>query len=68
MSNIQQQSRYSLIATYIDGFISDMVSDRDTDMKFYNPADKEILDLLIAAQSKALQLSISFEDRVKENL
>lgn len=67
MSNIQQQRRYSLIAAYIDGFISDMVSDRDTDMKFSDPADRQILDLLVAAQMKALDLAISFEDKIKEN-
>lgn len=66
MSNILNERKYRLIASRIDHFTSELKF--GTDMDFSDPADREILDLLIAAQSKALQISISFEDRVKENL
>lgn len=68
MGNISEERKYKMMASRIDSFINDMYYDQMLGLTFSDPADKEIIDLLIAAQNKALQLSISFEDRVKENM
>lgn len=68
MGNILNERKYRVISSCIDSFINSLYSDTECGLNFSNAADKEILDLLIAAQSKALQISISFEDRVKENM
>lgn len=67
MGNISNERKYRLIASRIDVFMIDLVGKTATSMKFKNAADREIIDLLIAAQNKALDLAISFEDKIKEN-
>lgn len=65
MGNISNERKYRIVANLIDEFISDLIYDNGLNLQ---TVDREILNLLMDAQNKALQISISFEERVKENM
>lgn len=68
MSNFSSERKYNMIASHVDSFISVLMSGENPVLKIYeSKADKQIFDLLIAAQNLALDIAISFEDKSKEN-
>lgn len=68
MSNITQERKYRNIASRIEKTIMDLLMDEGLDMKMVNPMDKHLIDQLVQVQNASLDVSIQFEDRIKENM